>query len=334
MTAQNVLSPRQLERLLAIDEYIRSPIRYTAKIIAEKLSVAERTIRLDFAFLRERFSAPLEFNQAKGYYYSDDSWRLPSIPLTQGELFALTLGAKALEAYSGTAYEAELQSSIKQLAARLPEKIWVNLEKLVDEKINFRSGAELLNLDPDIYQVLYEAWKSSRQLWIRYYTAGRNEESERIVDPYYLDIYRGSNPYLVAFCHNRQAFREFRLDRIREYRILDEYFEPDPKFDWKKYSKNAFQIEKGDRLHEVVIDFAPRAAPYIREREWHLSQKIDEHSDGSLTLHLEVGGLQEVKRWILGYGKDALAKSPPELVKLLQEETEVIARQNEIGDFE
>ena len=334
MTAQNPLSPRQLERLLAIDEYIRSPIRYTAKVIAEKLSVAERTIRLDFAFLRDRFNAPLEFDQLKGYYYTDQDWRLPSIPLTQGELFALTLGAKALEAYSGNAYEAELQSSIKQLAARLPEKVWVNLEKLVDKKINFRPGAELLNLDPDIYQILHEAWKSSRQLWIRYYTAGRNEESERIVDPYYLDIYRGSNPYLVAFCHNRQAFREFRLDRIREYRILDQKFEPDPNFDWKKYSKNAFQVEKGDRLHEVVIDFAPRAAPYIREREWHPSQRIDEHSDGSLTLHLEVGGLQEVKRWVLGYGKDALAKSPPELVKLLREETEVMARQNETGFFE
>lgn len=320
MTAQNVLSPRQLERLLAIDEYIRSPIRYTAKVIAEKLSVAERTIRLDFAFLRDRFNAPIQFNQSKGYYYSDNTWRLPTIPLTQGELFALTLGAKALEAYSGTAYEAELKSSIKQLATRLPEKVWVNLEKLVDEKINFRPGAELLNLDPDIYQILHEAWKSSRQLWIRYYTAGRNEESERIVDPYYLDIYRGSNPYLVAFCHNRQAFREFRLDRIREYRILDEYFEPNPNFDWKKYSKNAFQIEKGNCLHEVVIDFTCKVAPYIREWKWHHSQVIDEHHDGSLTLHLEVGGLQEVKRWVLGYGKDALVKSPPELVKLLQEE--------------
>jgi predicted DNA-binding transcriptional regulator YafY len=334
MTAQNVLSPRQLERLLAIDEYIRSPIRYTAKVIAEKLSVAERTIRLDFAFLRDRFNAPIEFNQSKGYYYSDSTWRLPTIPLTQGELFALTLGARALEAYSRSAYEAELQSSIKQLAARLPEKVWVDLERLVHERISFRSGAELLNLDPDIYQVLHEAWKSSRSLWMRYYTAGRNDETERIVDPYYLDIYRGSNPYLVAFCHNRQAFREFRLDRIREYRILDQRFEPDPSFDWKKYSKNAFQVEKGDCLHQITILFSAKSAPFIREREWHFSQNIDEHPDGSLTLHLEVGGLQEVKRWVLGYGKEALAQSPQELVTLLREETEAMARQNETGGFE
>ncbi|MEY2983788.1 MAG: hypothetical protein RLZZ568_405 [Cyanobacteriota bacterium] len=68
MTAQNLLSPRQLERLLAIDELVRSPVRYTAKIIAEKLSVAERTIRLDLAFLSERFDTLLEFDPVKGYY--------------------------------------------------------------------------------------------------------------------------------------------------------------------------------------------------------------------------------------------------------------------------
>jgi len=201
----------------------------------------------------------------------------------------------------------------------------------------FRSlsvGAELLNLDPHIYQDLLEAWKSSRQLWIKYFTAGRNKETERVVNPYFVDIYRGTNPCLIAFCTLRQEFRDFRLDRIREYRLLDKTFERDPNFNIHDYRKNCFQMEQGDRRYEVVIDFAPRAAPYIRERKWHSSQVIDEHSDGSLTLHLEVGGLQEVKRWVLGYGKDALAKSPPELVKLLREETEAMARQNETGGFE
>lgn len=334
MTIQKLPPPKKLERLIKIEDLISSRTRQTATSLAKALEVSERTIRSDINCLEVYFDAPLEFELKRGYYYTDANWRLPTISLTQGELFALTLGAKALEAYAGSAYEAELRSSIKQLSQRLPERVLVDLQHLSEERIHFRSGAELLNLDPDIYQVLHEAWKSSRQLWIRYYTAGRDAESERVIDPYYLDIYRGSNPYLVAFCHKRQAFREFRLDRIREYRILNEHFEPDPSFDWKKYSKNAFQIEKGDRLHKVVIDFAPRVTPYIREREWHPSQKIDEHSDGSLTLHLKVGGLQEVKRWVLGYGKEALAKSPPELVKLLQEETEVMARQNETGNFE
>jgi predicted DNA-binding transcriptional regulator YafY len=313
---------------------IRSRSRYTVKDMAAALGISERTVRMDLAFLRDRYFAPLEFDLSKGFYYTDDTWRLPTIPLSQGELFALTLGAKALEAYSGSAYETELRSSIQRLSGRLPERVWVDLQRLADERIHFRAGAELLNLDPEIYQVLMEAWQSSRQVWIHYYTANRDAETERVVDPYHLNIYRGTNPLLIAFCHYRHKFLDFRLDRIREYRLLDSHFEPDPNFNLKEHLNRAFQMEQGDRLYLIAIEFTRKAAPYIRERRWHLSQVIDEHEDGSLTLQMEVGGLQEVKRWVLGYGKDALAKSPPELVKLLQEETQVMAQQNEIGDFE
>lgn len=334
MTVAKSLPPKKLERLIKIDDLIRSRTRHTAGSLAETLEVSERTIRSDIDCLEQYFDAPLQFELKRGYYYTDASWRLPTIPLTQGELFALTLGAKALEAYSGSAYEAELRSSIQRLAGRLPERVWVDLQRLADERIHFRAGAELLNLDPEIYQVLMEAWQSSRQVWIRYYTANRDAETERVVDPYHLNIYRGTNPLLIAFCHYRYKFLDFRLDRIREYRLLDSHFEPDANFNLQEHLNRAFQMEKGDYLYPVAIEFTRKAAPYIRERRWHHSQVIDEHEDGSLTLHMAVGGLQEVKRWVLGYGKEALAKSPPELVILLQQETQVMARQNQTGDFE
>ena len=334
MVAQKSLPPKKIERLLKIDDLIRSRTRYTASSLAETLEVSERTIRSDIDTLEVYFDAPIEFEQQRGYYYTDPQWCFPTIPLTQGELFALTLGAKALEAYAGSVYESDLRSSIQRLADRLPERIWVDLQQLANERICFRSGAELLNLDPYIYQDLLEAWRTSRQLWMRYYTANRDDETERVVYPYLVDIYRGTNPCLIAFCTLRQQFRDFRLDRIREYRLLNQTFKRDPNFNLQKYRKNCFQTEQGDRLYEFVIEFSAKVAPFIWERRWHLSQEIDKHADGSLTLRMEVGGLQEVKRWVLGYGKEALAKSPPELVKLLREETQAMAQQNETGDFE
>lgn len=90
---------RVLERLLQIDQLLRTAPRQTAVTIAEALEVSERTVRNDLAFLRDRFSAPLNFNRQKGIHYTDPDWRLPSISLSQGELFALTLGARMLQAY-------------------------------------------------------------------------------------------------------------------------------------------------------------------------------------------------------------------------------------------
>ena len=300
---------------------VRSRQRQTTETLAEALEVSDRTIRNDLNFLRDRYHAPLEFQRNRGWYYTDQNWRLPSISLSQGELFALILGARMLEAYAGSTYETELRSSIARLAERLPEQTWINLQQLADERIIFRSGAET-HLDPKIWEQLVEACRMCYKIWIHYYAATRNAESKRVVDPYFLHIYRGTNPYLIGFCNTRQAFRWFRADRIIELRVLEEKFIRDPAFNAKTYLEQIFQHEVGGTPVPVVIWFDRNTAPFIRERRWHISQEIEEHSDGSLTLFLTVGGLNDVKRWVLGYGKGARVKEPPELVRLVREEIE------------
>ena len=102
---------RHLERLLQIDSLVRARERQTQGSLAQAVEVSERTIRNDLNFLRDRFFAPLEYDRKQGWRYTEPNWRLPSISLSQGELFALILGARMLEAYGGSAYESELRSS-------------------------------------------------------------------------------------------------------------------------------------------------------------------------------------------------------------------------------
>ena len=147
---------RHLERLLQIDSLLRNRQRWTAASLAEVLEMSERTVRSDLAFMRDRFSAPLEFNRKLGYHYIDSEWRLPSISLTKGELFALTLGARMLEVYAGSPYAVELRSAIARLGERLPEQTWIDLQSIADERILFRAGAEI-NLDPEIWHKLEDA---------------------------------------------------------------------------------------------------------------------------------------------------------------------------------
>jgi predicted DNA-binding transcriptional regulator YafY len=131
---------RRLERLLQIDELLHSGKRVTQGMLAEHIGVKERTLREDMKYLKLAYKAPLEYDQSqKRWIYTDSNWRLPSIVLSQGELFALTLGARMLETCAGTAYEKELRSSIERLSERLPEKIRVNLQQLANERIIFRS---------------------------------------------------------------------------------------------------------------------------------------------------------------------------------------------------
>jgi predicted DNA-binding transcriptional regulator YafY len=310
---------RQQERILQLDTFLRNHERTTAHFLAERLEVSERTVRADIEFLKNRLNAPIKFSRSKGFYYEDLDWRLSTFPLTQGELFALTLGARMLQAYAGTAYQQELATAIAQLSQRLPEQSWVDLQQLSEERILFRSGVET-DLDPEIWRNLEEACRQQKTVQMTYYTASRDARSDRKFDPYLLHIYRGTNPYVIGYCHNRQAIRWFRVDRVQQLEILDEGFVRDPTFDAKSHLEMIFQHEVGSKTVEVAIWFDGATAPYIRERRWHPTQTLEEHPNGSVTLRMTVSGLNDLKRWVLGYGKGAVVKSPPELVMLVKQE--------------
>ncbi len=316
---------RRLERLLQIDALIRSNQRHTADSLASELEVSERTIRTDLDFLRDRYHAPLEFTRQKGYHYTDLDWRLPTISLSKGELFALTLGARMLEAYAGSPYVSDLRSAIERLSERLPEQTWVDLQQLSEERIVFRGGAEI-DLNPEVWHALEEACQSLKTVQMTYYTASRNAVSERKLDPYVLHIYRGTNPYVIGYCHKREEIRWFRVDRIKHLQVLPETFVPDPTFDARDHLEMIFQHEAGGVPQPVAIWFDAPTAPYIRERRWHPTQEIQEHPDGSLTLRMVVRGLNDLKRWVLGYGKGAIVREPPELVKLVGDEVSGMSR--------
>lgn len=323
--------PRHLERLLQLDTLLRAKQRQTATSLAEALEVSERTIRSDLAFLRDRYHAPLERSRQRGYYYSEPTWRLPSISLSKGELFALTLGARMLEAYAGSTYASELRSAITRLSERLPEPTWVDLQQVVEERILFRSGAGI-ELDPEIWHKLEDACRMKKSVQMGYYTASRNAFSERKLDPYLLHIYRGTNPYAIGYCHQRKEVRWFRVDRIKQLEVLKETFVQEPTFDAKDHLEMIFQHEAGGVPVPVAIWFDAPTAPYIRERRWHPTQEIQEHSDGSLTLSMLVRGMNDLKRWVLGYGKGVIVQEPPELVQLVKEEIKGMSQNYELTE--
>jgi predicted DNA-binding transcriptional regulator YafY len=224
-----------------------------------------------------------------------------------------------LASYAGSAYLEELRSAIHLLAERLPEQMRVDMQQVVDERILFRVGAQT-QLDPMVWQDLERACRDQKSVQMTYFTASRNATSERQLDPYFLHIYRGTNPYVIGFCHNRQAMLSFRVDRIRQLKVLEQSFDRNPSFDSEQYLAQSFQHEVGDSPKDVSIWFDPAAAPYIRERRWHPTQVLQEQVDGSVILQMTVSGLNDVKRWVLGYGKGARVLEPPELVALVREE--------------
>jgi predicted DNA-binding transcriptional regulator YafY len=318
-------TPIKLERLIRLDEIFRQQTakRHTATSLGKELEVTDRTVRNDLDFLVDRYHAPIEYTKTRGWHYTDLNWHLPTIPLGEGELFALTLGARMLEGCAGAAYSNQLRSAIQRLGERLPETTWVNLQQVAEDRVLFRTGAKI-DLDLQIWQSLETACQQGYSTQMTYYTASRDSVGERTFDPYLLYIYRSTNPYVIGYCHTRQAIRWFRVDRIRKLVVLAQSFTRDPSFDAQQHFEDIFQAEVGGELRSIEIWFDAKTAPYIRERIWLPSQEIIEHGEGAITLKFVAKGLQELKRWVLSYGRGAIVLQPPELVAMMREEIEAM----------
>lgn len=83
-------------------------------------------------------------------------------------------------------------------------------------------GQSTLRVADSLAAIEY-ALAEGQALALDYYTAGRDEVTHRVVEPYRIEhrsTRHGDEVYLVAFCHRAQAERVFRVDRIRALKLV------------------------------------------------------------------------------------------------------------------
>ncbi len=315
---------QQLERILEIDRQIRAEAFPNADRIAAQLEVSKRVIYNDKRFMLERLGAPIAFDkERRGWYYLDATWVLPNMFATEGELLAFFLSVDVARRYLGTAFEPPLRSAVGKLAASLGEHIQVSLDQL-RETYTF-AAPEAPSVNPELLADLQRAIQTQHPVAMHYYTASRDEWNERTVDPHHLYNMRG-DWYLFAFDRLRQEMRNFHASRIDRWQVLPERFERVPGFSARDYMQSAFQNERGGDPQEVVIRFGPVPARYIRERRWHASQQpLEPLPDGGVILRMTVGGLGEVKRWVMQYGPHAEVLAPAGLRRAVAQDLRAAA---------
>jgi predicted DNA-binding transcriptional regulator YafY len=101
----------------------------------------------------------------------------------------------------------------------------------------------------------------------------------------------------------------FVLDRIKIMNVTDETFEVPRDFDLETYMQSPFRVIH-DKPVNVTILFDKKAAGYIKEKIWHHSQKIEPQKDGSIIFSAEVAGVEEVKHWVLSWGRSCEVIEP------------------------
>jgi len=63
-----------------------------------------------------------------------------------------------------------------------------------------------------------------------------------------------------------------------------------------------------------------RLAPWREMQFWHESQKFSKRPDGSLEMTFRVGGLDEIKRWVLSFGPECKVLEPERLEEMVRKD--------------
>jgi len=310
-------------RLLEIDRLIREGTYPNATTLGKKFEVSRSTIMRDIDFLRDRYCAPLEYDSEKnGYFYTDSTFFIKSVMLTEGELFTVSAIMPLLEQYKNTPLEESIKNILAKIIEMLPQEISID-SAYVTKDISFISDP-LPKIDEEIFNAIFQAVKIHNSITFEYRSLRSQLYNERTMDPYHVICQKG-NWYLIGFCHHHQEIRVFSLARMRNLKCLQNHFEIPQDFDLNKHIDVALGIWNNvDNPEKIELLFSPEINTYILERQWHPSQEMYQNEDGTVYLSFMSNQFQETLYWVLSFGSSVKVLNPPKLIEKVKEEARKI----------
>ena len=291
--------------------------------VAAELEVSAKTIQRDIDFMRYRLGLPIDYHpQEFGFYYTEPVTGFPNIEVSEGEITALLVAQKALSQYKGTPFERPLQSAFRKLTDGLKHRVsfsWHDLE----DAISFRSAGASIS-DLELFEAVSKGVLRQVELEFEYRKLESAGYEMRRVRPYHLGCLENQLYHFGDDLERRQV-RTFALPRMRKVRLTTKGFRRPADFSIAQILSGSFGVYSAGKKQRIRIEFDSFSARLVAERKWHESQRIHETKNGSIILEMELGGLQEIERWILSWGKHARVLAPKELATRIRNEAVGVA---------
>jgi|TARA_R110002049_G_scaffold44333_5_gene130141 predicted DNA-binding transcriptional regulator YafY len=218
----------------------RLPAPVRAAQLADEMAVSLRTVYRDIDTLRE-LGAVIDGEAGFGYTLIEDA-ALPPLGFEDDELEALVLGLRDVAVIGDPALARAAKSALAKLTARVPPRQAHRLQHAVLDARRF-TRPEPPRID--VAALRAATWDEETVEFA--YQDAKGAATERMVDPLGI-IYLQNTNVLMAWCHLRQDYRTFRLDRM-------------------------------DDLHRAGQSFRPRRVSMLREHMARIRAEITAHAE-------------------------------------------------------
>ncbi|WP_025743847.1 helix-turn-helix transcriptional regulator [Aquimarina pacifica] len=225
----------RLTRLTSILIQLQSKKIIVAKEIANRFEISLRTVYRDIKTLQDA-GVPIGSENGKGYFLVS-GYHLPPIMFNEKEVNTLVTAQKLIQNQGDNSLQNDFSALLFKIKSVLKEFQKEHYEKL-DSRIapSYQKTPFQSNSLSDFKNAIVK----NEIVQITYHSIHKNEISERKINP--LGVYFSNTAWvLVAYCNKKKEYREFRLDRITNYKLTANRFDNIPDFNLTKYFIEKYQ---------------------------------------------------------------------------------------------
>lgn len=304
----------RIDRLTAIMLKLQSKRYVTIEDIVEHFDISERTVFRDIKALGEA-GVPIGFEKDRGYFIVE-GYYIPPVMFTKEEAGAILLAGKLLERQGDKSLVEQFEQALIKVRAVLKntQKDYVQeLEKYIEV---VSPSIPVEKAFPDKYlNDIKDALINHRVLTIEYYANYSDSYSTREIEPLGICHY-ANHWHLIAYCRMRNGVRDFRTDRINQLHILDEYFDPSLRDDFKNH---IFVRQMNDDVDEVKILFDRKVARLIGDQRYFYGFIDERKTDEGVEMTFMVGECEYFARWLLMFTDSARILNSERLERQMQQ---------------
>lgn len=287
-----------------------SYIGLTLDDIAREFECSRRSAERMKAVLVEKFGSKIE--EVSNSTDKKKRWRFKKgtmnwlINFTPADFANLEQCKKS---FKSSAKQKEIDELIEKIKALNPENISdVDIDEILSNQAyvirqGFRDNIKLLPLET--LQQINDSILCQKQIRINYY------DQEYTLNPY--GILYSDRAYLIAYNTKAKAIWTFRISKIKEITLTDNYFEKEDDFDLKEYCARSFGVFQGE-IFDVLLQFNKEAVEDVKDYFFHPTQAGKLEKDGSYTLSLKASGEYEIITELLKW-RDRVKILAPESLK-------------------
>jgi len=310
----------RIDRLTGMILLLQSHRLITAEQIAAHYEISVRTVYRDLAALGEA-GVPIIAEAGVGYSLMR-GYHMPPVMFTEDEAAALFLSGEVTEQIADESLREALRGALLKVRSVLPSERRDYLDKLSKStRVWLKRPA---SQDDDCHQALMrlqEAVVRRRCTTLRYDAGNRGEITTRQVDPLGVVFY-GRQWHLIAYCRMRRAMRDFRLDRLVDWEVLETTFTGHEHFSLSEFLDEAI---RGKQLIPVSLIFQPQVMERVHNEIRCPTVEEECLPDGRIRLDTLTGCLDWLAGWVLSFGTSVEVAEPLELRAMIRNAAFAIA---------